>query len=142
MIRIGVCILLLMVMPLLAGFTFLVELRPVAGPLKDEGETVPLKAFFDITKSGRGKAVLNLSGQERCEGEYILFEKDQEYTPYFNWSDYQKYYGAKFTPLKQLQYGQAVLYGDKGTIVEAEFYVNFWRRYGLAKDNNHNVYKL
>ncbi len=116
---------------------------PVEGPLVSLGIAKPIEAIFSWDGSGHGKISFTLNDGEICTGEYNTIAWSSS-TSFFGEIEYRKYWGRSVS-LSGMQYGQAITYGDKGTIIQAEYFVSSFslkHGYGLAKDNKENVYKI
>ncbi len=120
----------------------LIRAWPVAGPLVDGGMEQSIPAIFTWDGTGHGEVTVNLQNGESCHGDYTCIAK-RSHPPLFVFADYQRYYGTHFN-FRNLQYGQALIHGDRGTIIQAEYYMNLRlnRRYGLARDNRNNIFKF
>lgn len=125
--------------------TFTAMMVPVEGPLSANPASLKLEFTGDSVEHGSVKVIMPEG--ETCTGQYTVLEQGRQKFPsetYFNEQDYIKYFGHPI-PFSHKNYGQALLVGDKGTSIQAEFLAGSSsppHGYGLAKDNKGNVFKL
>jgi hypothetical protein len=131
------------------------HLYPVHGPLADQRSVSVIKGKATGLLSGRISFVL--PDGEACQGPWSSVSPNQvqqnalaanasaagDMPSTWNAVFGSGYYVANV--LGARQYGQAVLNGDRGTIIQLEFYRNTVKDsplLGIAKDNKGNIYKL
>jgi hypothetical protein len=140
--KVFLLVLALIALPIISGCTMKASMYPVSGPLVDSGQAKPIPVKYTYNGSGHGKITFYMPDGEVCEGEYTTVS-DGEATTIFAYDQFSSYYGNGFsTSLKQ--HGQAIAYGNSGTVLQAEYFVDSmtFHGYGLAKDNKDNLFKL
>lgn len=120
------------------------RLYPIAGPLT-ENNTGVLVAEFADTWMGSGWLKLTLPSGELCRGEYTTLESGGIGVgtgSAFNKDTWMAHWGASYSRASTNR-GTATLIGNKGSIIEIEYYTTFGSRgFGLGKDNKGNIYKI
>ncbi len=149
---------------LISGCATTGRLYPIEGPLA--ANPVVLKATYSYWGTGSGKICLTMPDGELCEGEYTTLSDGFTVVSttsggasldtnggiattrgagFFTVDQYASYWGSSYVSgMKNKQYGQATLIGNKGTIMQVEYFTDSLsaRGFGLAKDNKGNIYKV
>ncbi len=86
--------------------------------------------------------LINPNSGERFVGEYTSIPNDSNSLSYAT-SRWAKTYGFSFNKPRMI-YGQAIIQGNAGTIIEIVYAVDrkTLHGYGVGRDNNGNQYKL
>lgn len=137
-----ICFLLfLSITMFLEGCSGHVSIYPVEGPLVDSGTAQKIDAQYTYG-GGHGEITFVMPDGEIVKGEYSTVSEGQS-TSFFSLSKYQQYYGSAFSTSNK-QFGQAIGYGNKGTVIQIEYYADQMTShgYGLGKDNHGNIYKI
>lgn len=118
---------------------------PISGPLSENPNVI--NAEFTYNGSGHGDLTVVLPDGEVCKGKYttipegtITSESRFFFSPYV----YANYFGNAYL-IENKQYGQGLLIGNRGTIMQLEYFTssrNPTHGYGIATDNNGNIYKI
>jgi len=118
--------------------------RTMQGPQKSPHPVVkPITSTFKWAGNKDGILSFTMTDGEVCKGEYRIASWS-ETSSFFNKSDYREYYG-EVGPANGTKYIQATVYGDKGLIIQAEYFPtghSLNDGYGLAKDNQGNIYGI
>lgn len=121
--------------------TIPINIYPVEGPLAGKG--VILKSKYVNTGTGHGTIEVVMPDGEVCKGEYSTVAGGV--TGWlFSTQQYNSLWGSSFmSVVENRQYGQATLIGDKGTIIQVEYFTSVTGHgFGLGKDNKGNIYKI
>ena len=140
--RTSLLIAIIATLMIVSGCTMKATMYPVSGPLIDSGQAKPISAEYSYDTSGHGKITFYMPDGEVCRGEYTTISDSQTMT-IFARDQFYSYYGNGFSTNSK-QHGQAIAYGDSGTVLQAEYFVDAmtFHGYGLAKDNKGNIFKL
>lgn len=149
---------------LISGCATTARVYPIEGPLA--ANPVVLKATYSYWGTGSGKIRLTMPDGELCEGEYTTVSDGFTVSStssggaslntnggvattrgagVFTVDQYASYWGSTYVSgMKNKQCGQATLIGNKGTIMQIEYFTDTWTAhgFGLAKDNKGNIYKV
>lgn len=127
---------------IISGCKMKATMYPVSGPLVDSGQAKPIPVEYSWDGSGHGKITFYMPDGEVCQGEYTTIA-GVNLTTIFTYDQFSSYYGSGFSTSSK-QHGQAIAYGNSGTVLQAEYFVDAmtFHGYGLAKDNKNNMYKL
>lgn len=119
---------------------------PVQGPLSKQNPT-PIIAQVDGIARNTGNISLTLPDGEKCTGRWS--SAAGVVSGYSTVNLFSKYgyvfgSGSSVSNVPGVNRGEAVIMGNKGTVMEVEFYTgsgtaNGW---GIAKDNRDNIYKV
>jgi len=116
----------------------------VEGPASQENPK-PLNLTFSWNGTGHGTLKILMPDGEICEGKYSTVPEDKQlFTSgsIFTKNDYARFFGNSYL-IENKQYGQAILFGNNGTVITGEYYVGHSNHgYGLGKDNKGNTYKF
>lgn len=124
-----------------------INIYPVEGPLAGKG--IILKSKYVYTGTGHGPIEVVMPDGEVCKGEYSTIAGGVTGTSFgfgglFTAQQYTSLLGSGFmSAVENKQYGQATLIGDKGTIVQVEYFTSLTGHgFGLGKDNKGNIYRI
>ncbi len=127
-----------------SGCTRQARLYPVEGPLSKQNSQV-LEAQWLDSWSGSGWIKLTLPDGEECKGEYTTLEgggTSFSSGGLFANSTWATHWGNTYSS-PNTNRGTATLIGNKGTVIEIEYFVTFGSRgSGLGEDNKGNIYKI
>lgn len=127
--------------------TIPINIYPVEGPLAGKG--IILKSKYVYRGIGHGPIEVTMPDGEVCKGEYSTIAGGVTGSSFgsgwlFSAQQYNSLWGSGFTStVENRQYGQATLIGDKGTIVQVEYFTSLTGHgFGLGKDNKENIYRI
>ncbi len=137
----------LILLTLLAGCSTTATLYPLEGPYS---KIVPLPVITaQVTGiwGNTGKVFLTLPDGESAEGKWSSAAGSAASVGFGTlYSTYGAVYGTAISVSDSggVNRGQAVVVGERGTVIEVEFYTGSGTAngFGFAKDNNGNVYRL
>jgi hypothetical protein len=126
----------------ISGCSMKATMYPVSGPLVESGQAQPIPVEYSYNGSGHGSIIFYMPDGEICKGEYTTVA-DSQIATVFAYDQFTTYYGNGFSTSSK-QHGQAIAYGNAGTVLQAEYFVDAmtFHGYGLAKDNKGNIFKL
>jgi hypothetical protein len=132
---------------LVTGCTTTASLYPVKGPLSEQKPLPVLTAHVDGIMGNTGSISLTMPDGELCKGKWSSAAgMAVGYGTVNLFSQYGSVFGSGFSVANQpgVNRGEAILVGNKGTIIEVEFYTGSGTAngFGLAKDNHGNIYKV
>jgi len=132
---------------LVTGCTTTASLYPVKGPLSEQKPLPVLTAHVDGFMGNTGSISLTMPDGELCKGKWSSAAgMAVGYGTVNLFSQYGSVFGSGFSVANQpgVNRGEAILVGNKGTIIEVEFYTGSGTAngFGLAKDNHGNIYKV
>ena len=132
---------------LLTGCTTTANLYPVQGPLSDQKPFPVLTAHVDGIMGNTGNIKLTMPDGELCKGKWSSAAgMSVSYGSVNLFSQYGNIFGSGFSVANNpgVNRGEAILAGNKGTLIEIEFYTGSGTAngFGLAKDNHGNIYKV
>jgi hypothetical protein len=120
---------------------------PVQGPLSKQNPIPIIIADVDGITSNTGNITLTLPDGEKCVGKWS--SAAGVVSGYSTVNLFSKYgyvfgTGTSVSNVPGVNRGEAVLVGNKGAVMEIEFYTgsgtaNGW---GIAKDNRENIFKV
>lgn len=129
----------------LSGCTVSANLFPIEGPLAQSSEAVVIPCSFTYNGFGIGKVTITMPDGEVLKGKYVTRDNSaygMNFGSMFSRNYYAQYYGNSFS-FSGCQYGSFVATGDKGTVLQGEYWVNLTNHgSGFAKDNHGNLYKF
>lgn len=120
---------------------------PVKGPLSEVKPLPIIRARVDGIMGNSGGITLTMPDGETCKGQWssaagmsISYGSGTLFSQYG--SAYWSGYSVGNKPGENR--GQAIVIGDRGTVIEVEFYTGSGTAngFGLAKDNKENIYKV
>ena len=132
---------------LLCGCSTTANLYPVKGPLSLVKPLPIIQARVDGIMGNSGGISLTMPDGEICKGKWssaagmsVSYGSGTLFSQYG--STYWSGYSVSNKPGENR--GQAIIIGDRGTVIEVEFYTGSGTAngFGLAKDNKENVYKV
>jgi hypothetical protein len=129
------------------GCSTTANLYPVQGPLAQIKPISVIKAHVNGIMGNTGKISLVLPDGEKCEGRWSSAAGTSVNVGTVNlFSQYGSVFGTGFSVANNpgVNRGEAIIVGEKGTVIEVEFYTGSGTAngFGLAKDNHGNVYKV
>jgi len=132
---------------LLNGCTTTANLYPVQGPLAKQKPFPVITAHVNGIMGNTGEISLVLPDGEKCEGKWSSTAGTNVSVGTVNlFSQYGSILGTGFSVSNNpgMNRGEAIIVGEKGTIIEVEFYTGSGTAngFGLAKDNHGNIYKV
>lgn len=132
---------------LVTGCTTTASLYPVKGPLSEQKPLQVLTAHVDGIMGNTGSISLTMPDGELCKGKWSSAAgMAVGYGTVNLFSQYGSVFGSGFSVANQpgVNRGEAIIVGNKGTIIEVEFYTGSGTAngFGLAKDNHGNIYKV
>ena len=140
---------------LLAACSTTATLYPVAGPLSKQLPLPVLTAAVDGIMGNTGGISMTLPDGERCSGKWSSIAPMSVELSSVSASGtltngmasvWAQVYGSGVTVknLPGVNKGEAMLVGDRGTVIQVEFYTGSGTANGsgVAKDNKGNVYKV
>lgn len=139
----------------IAGCSTTATLYPVEGPLSKMQPLPVLTAIADGITGNTGNISLTLPNGEYCKGRwssiapmsvgYSAASASGSATSGMS-SVWATVYGSGFSVsnLRGVNKGEAMLVGDRGTVIHVEFYTGSGTANGsgVAKDNNGNIFKV
>lgn len=137
----------LLICSLLVACSTTANLYPVEGPLSKRSPLPVIVAKADGIMGNTGNISLSMPDGEYCNGKWSSAAGVEVGVGTVNlFSQYGSIFGNA-TSIKNVpgvNRGEAILIGEKGTVMEVEFYTGSGTAngYGLAKDNKGNIYKL
>ena len=131
---------------MLTGCSTTANFYPVAGPLSEQQPLPVLVAKVDGITGNTGGITITMPDGEKCTGKWSSAAGTSINIGTVNlFSQYGNVFGTGYSVSNTpgVNRGEAILVGDKGTRIEAEFYTGSGTAngYGLAKDNHGNIYK-
>lgn len=140
---------------LLAACSTTATLYPIDGPLSKQQPLPVLTAVVDGILGNTGGISLTLSDGERCTGKWssiapmsVGFSTASASSTATSGmtSVWTTVYGSGYSVgnLPGVNKGEAMLVGDRGTVIQVEFYTGSGTANGsgVAKDNKGNIYKV
>lgn len=140
---------------LLAACSTTATLYPIDGPLSKQQPLPVLTAVVDGILGNTGGISMTLPDGERCIGKWssiapmsVGFSTASASGTATNGmaSVWTTVYGSGFSVrnLPGVNKGEAMLVGDRGTVIQVEFYTGSGTANGsgVAKDNKNNIYKV
>lgn len=123
------------------------NLYPVQGPLSERKPLPVIVAKVNGIMGNTGSISLTLPDGEACEGKWSSAAGVSASFGTVNlFSQYGSVFGSGFSVANQpgVNRGEAILVGEKGTVIEIEFYTGSGTAngFGLAKDNHANLFKV
>lgn len=132
---------------LFCGCSTTANLYPVKGPLSLQSPTPILVARVNGIMGNTGNIVLTMPDGEVCKGKWSSAAgKAVSFGTVNLFSQYGSIFGTSYSVgnVPGVNRGEAILFCNKGTKIEVEFYTGSGTAngYGLAKDNHDNIYKV
>jgi hypothetical protein len=132
---------------LFLGCTTTANLYPVKGPLSEEHPSPVLVARVDGIMGNTGNITLAMPDGESCRGRWSSAAgMAVGYGNVHLFSQYGSVLGTGYSVgnVPGVNRGEAILFCDRGTKIEVEFYTGSGTAngYGLAKDTRGNLYKV
>ena len=123
------------------------NLYPVKGPLSEQSPPPILIAHVDGIMGNTGNISLTMPDGEACQGKWSSAAGMAVSIGTVNlFSQYGSVFGTGYSVGNQpgVNRGEAILFCNKGTRIEVEFYTGSGTAngFGLAKDNHDNIYKV
>ena len=129
------------------GCSTTANLYPVQGPMAQIKPIPVIKARVSGIMGNTGGISLVLPDGEKCDGKWSSAAGSSVNVGTVNlFSQYGSVFGTGFSVSNNpgVNRGEAIIIGEKGTVIEVEFYTGSGTAngFGLAKDNRGNIYKV
>jgi len=131
----------------LCGCSTTANLYPVKGPQSEVKPLPVIRARVDGIMGNSGGLSLTMPDGEVCKGKWSSAAgMSVTYGSGTLFSQYGSAYWSGYTVGNKPgeNRGQAIVIGERGTVIEVEFYTGSGTAngFGLAKDNKGNIYKV
>lgn len=140
-------LLLTVVLSVLAGCSITASVYPIAGPMSEQLPLPVLAAQVHSVHKNTGQIDMMLPSGEKLVGKWSsIAPQSSSATIGALSSTWTTVFGSSFTTanLPGVNRGEAMLVGDRGTVMEVEFFTGSGTANGtgVAKDNQGNYYKV
>ena len=137
----------------LAGCSLTATLYPITGPMSKQSPVPVLHAQVNGVLSRTGTIVIKMPSGENCKGKWSVVSPMMVSSSSGSASASQSMsaawttvWGSGYTVgnVPGVNTGEAVVTGDRGTVIQVEFHVGSGTHHGVgvAKDNHGNIYKV